>query len=349
MPLVDLSFSFHQTVGLVIETDDVLAREFFQSEYGPHAGPVGGLPTIRLRFQRREALLSVPAGYTFHAHKLVARWAYHVAWRPDGLSLDCLGNRLSIPMIHHMLVHPSLRLLAARQEVLLLHAGAVSCRGRSLLFTGKGGAGKTTTTALLMAYSPQPWSPHADDYTLLGAGPVSYAYLTRSHLYADLLRWIPSMRSHLSPGERFRLSILGHVRAWSGERIKWPVRVSLNRLWPARPFDLQSRPSGLIFLRRGPVDHPMLEPIIPGEAELNELLEMNFYEARHYLALLKQCAGISELQLSDWRQQEARLINRSLQEIPVYRLILPTRKISAAEFGPCLADLLDGQFAVPEI
>ena len=76
MPLVDLSFSFHQTVGLVIETDDVLAREFFQSEYGPHAGPVGGLPTIHLRFQRREALLSVPAGYTFHAHKLVARWAF---------------------------------------------------------------------------------------------------------------------------------------------------------------------------------------------------------------------------------------------------------------------------------
>ena len=96
----------------------------------------------------------MPQGYTFHQHKLLARWGYRMQVSPERIELDVIGNRLSVPMVHHMLLHPSLRYLSARQGVLLLHAGAVSHLGKSLIFTGYGGAGKTTTTALVPA---RPW------------------------------------------------------------------------------------------------------------------------------------------------------------------------------------------------
>ncbi|HNT54577.1 MAG TPA: hypothetical protein PKG95_07685 [Anaerolineaceae bacterium] len=360
MAETDLFFSFHHIAALVVDTSDPLAREFFQAEYGPHLGTGreyapstgngsegGDLPRIHLRFRRAE-LFAAPAGYVDHVHKLAARWAYRAVWHAGNLELDCIGNRFSIPMIHHMLVHPSLRLLCANRGVLLLHAGAVSCGGHSLLFTGQGGAGKTTTTALLMAYSAKQWAPHADDYTFLGPGPVSLAYLTRSHLYFDLLRWIPALKHHLSRGEWIRLAILGRVRSWSGDRIKWPVRLPLTRLWPGRTARLQANPAGLIFLRRGNIDRPLLELQQPGEAERDELLKMNFYEARHYLALMAKCGGLDPDRLDNWRRKEMDLIDRALQEIPVYRLTLPDRRITAAEFGPHLAEILDGRFAFSE-
>lgn len=333
-------FCFHNKVTFQLETDDPLAQAFFRAEYGFHLGEFSGR-SVRLRFERREPSFRLPAGYTLHTHKLAARWGYCIKFTASGVEIDAVGNRFSIPMIHHMMVHPSLRWLAAQENLLLLHAGAIARGGKSLIFTGQGGAGKTTTTSLVLAYGQPPWSLHADDYVFLGDGPNSFAYLTRSHLYRDLLRWVPQVSSRLTRSERFRLEFWGRVRAWSGERIKWPVRLPVERLWPERDLALQAKPAALVLLKRGDVLSPTVLPVTEGSKVVNELLQMNFNEARHYLTLLKKCAAMSDEMLSDWRVREEQLIQRAVEQIPVYQLVLPARKSNQAELAVELASTLD--------
>jgi hypothetical protein len=338
MKMTQLSFEFHGRLRLHVESDDPLALDFFAAEYGLHAADTDAdLPTVWLHFERSKGqALNLP-GYTIHAHKFLARWAYRVKMTTRQIKIEAIGNRFSIAMIHHMLVHPSLRFLAAKQGVLMLHAGAVACNGRSILFSGRGGAGKTTTTSLLLAYGQLPWQVHADDYVFLADGPLSLGYWTRAHLYRDLLRWVPEVAERLCLNERLRLEVLGRVRAWSGERIKWPVRMALPRLWPGRILAAESFPAALVLLRRAAVDAPVLCPAESITAAVQELLEMNFYEARHYIHLLRKQGALDEVGLSDWRAAELALIERAVTQIPLRVLCLPQKRIEAHALAEGLA------------
>lgn len=339
--MTQLTFEFHGKLRLCVESEDALALDFFASEYGLHAAASDAdLPTVWLHFERSKGGISRP-GYTTHTHKVLARWAYRVHLTSRRIDIEAVGNRFSIPMIHHMLVHPSLRFLAANQGLLMLHAGAVARNGRSILFSGRGGAGKTTTTSLLLAYGQPTWQVHADDYVFIADGPLSLGYWTRAHLYRDLLRWVPEVAGRLSSGERLRLEVLGRVRAWSRERIKWPVRMALTRLWPGRAPAAQACPAALVLLRRGAVDVPVLRPAENVAEAVQELLEMNFYEARHYIRLLSKQGVLDEDGLSDWRAAEVALMERAVMQIPLRVLLLPEKQIEAYALAKGVAKALN--------
>jgi len=68
------------------------------------------------------------------------------AGKPERIELDVIGNRMAVPMVHNNAAPSSLRYLSAQQGCCCYTRGAVSHLGRSLIFTGYGGAGKTTTT-----------------------------------------------------------------------------------------------------------------------------------------------------------------------------------------------------------
>ncbi len=326
--------SFHGVVGVCIETESAAAREFFAAEYAPHR--VETLPAemlqVRLRFRQGRGL-SAPPGYAFHVHKGLARWAYRLRFDEWGVGIDVVGNRTAIPMVHHMMVHPSLRYLAARQGVLMLHAGAVTHAGQSVILTGHGGAGKTTTTSLLLDAGGSDWGLHADDYVFLAEGPSSLAYLTRAHLYRSLLRWVPAVADRLSMGERVRLEFFGRVRSWSGERLKWPVRVDLRRLWPGRAVHMQARPAALAVLKRADISAPQIVPLDESTFPLEALLEMNFHEARHFIRLVRKGGVLSDVEawLTEWRARERELLRARSAQIPCLELKLPARALSVEE------------------
>ncbi|RMF43374.1 MAG: hypothetical protein D6755_10390, partial [Anaerolineae bacterium] len=325
--------SFHDVVGVRVESNSSDVQRFFTAEYARHVDDVlpEALPQVRLRFTLAAAF-SVPAGYTLHVHKGLARWGYRIQMDERMVTIDVHGNRMAIPMVHHMLVHPSLRYLAARQGVLMLHAGAVTHDGRSLILTGHGGAGKTTTTSLLLDEGGPRWGLHADDYVFLRPEGESLAYLTRAHLYRSLLRWVPQIKATLSPWERVRLECFGRIRAWSKENIKWPVRLDLGRLWPGHPVDMQAQVGALVVLERAAISTPQVLPISPGDFPLDALLQMNFYEARHFLTLMRKGNVLPDVDswLDAWRARERALLYRISQRVPVYRLRLPKREVSPA-------------------
>jgi hypothetical protein len=269
----------------------------------------------------------VPEGFTFHQHKLLARWGYRIRLDAGRIKLDVIGNRLAAPMVHHMLLHPSLRYLSAQRGVLLLHAGAVANAGRSLIFTGYGGAGKTTITSLVLAGGGASWSPHGDDYIFVGPGPRSLAYMTRAHLYRDLLRWVPEIGEQLSPGERLRLEVFSAIRRWSRDGLKWAVRLPIERLWPGRAVEKSAKPAAIILLERSPAaaeQRPVLSSVPAGETPLDRLISMNFFEARHFLKLVQKGRAVADFSSWSlaWQQCERDLLRQRLDEIPVYRLKL---------------------------
>jgi len=343
MALPPMNFQFHDIAAISVWSDAPFARAFFEAEYGYHhvdAAPPDNLPRAFLDFRLDT---QPPAGFTRHSHKILARWGYKLTIDPGNVDIRVYGNQLAVPMVHHMLVHPSLRWLAAGAGTLLLHAGAVAKNGKSLIFTGKGGAGKTTTTSLELT-SGSGWQPHADDYIFLRPGPQSMAYMTRSHLYRDLLKWVPEVGSQLTTWERVRLEFFGALRKYSGEQIKWPVRLGPQRLWPGKSIADKATPAAILLLERANVPAPELIRIDDLSGAVHELLEMNFGEARHFLTLLAKAGQLDESWLAAWKETERILLAKMLAEVPSYRLVLPFSQ-SAEEVKVTLLPILERAIA----
>ncbi len=342
MSLFSQDFNFHGLAGIRVITEDPAAAGFYEQEYR-HQRVLelpASLPRVIVRFQRSYRLGR--AGYTHHAHKIAARWDYRLSIAPQEITIEAHGNRTAIPMVHHMLVHHSLRYLVSFQGNILLHAGAVARDGKSLIFTGKGGIGKTTTTALVLSVGGPDWGIQADDYVFLDADGASRSYITRAHLYRSLLAWVPEISDKLAPMERVKLQAFGLLREKSGERVKWPLRFPLDRLWAGHNLVDEARPAGLVLLQRGDVSEPALEKVIADAATLNDLLDMNEHEGGHFLALLEKSGAVPDVERlrSEWRQREHAALERFLTCVPIYRLTLPQRVATSQVDGKKLVERL---------
>lgn len=316
-----LIFNFYQLVRLEVWSTDERARSFYRAEYGHHLqqGEQPFQAVVRLRINQPEH----SARLKFHTHKLLARWRYGIAFRADDIDIEARGNYFSIPMIHHMLVHPALRFLASTKGVLMLHAGGVSRAGKSVLFSGKGGTGKTTTTAILLSDRQTGWQVHADDYVFLTPQPQSLAYMTRQHIYLPLLKWAPQVGEVMNAWERSGLFVFGHLRRWSREGLKWPVRIEPERAWPQNGLCFEARPAGLVLLRRDQREKAELRPLADSAAALDELIEMNFEEARHFIHLASAVHPDFDQRLAAWQRRERELLAAVIEKVPLYELVLP--------------------------
>jgi hypothetical protein len=321
--LPPLFFNYHNMVGENIITDDARAARFFAEECKSHRVDdlPQDLPLVELNFYPLSG--RAPEGFVLTSHKMLACWAYKVSVQPDKVNIRVYGNPLSVSLIHHMMVHHSLRYLVSYRNTLMLHAGAVVYRGRSLILTGHGGVGKTTLTSLLLARGGPEWSVHADDYVFLTSAGESLAYLTRAHIYRSLLGPVPELKQVLTTAERLRLETWWRLRTLAG--IKLPVRIPLARLWPDRPVAEKAVPAGLVVLERDDVEQPVLRQIQPEQAPVDDLLAMNFGEAHYYLDLVGKYLQPDEWQtlVAEWRQREKNVLQQLVQHIPVYSLTIP--------------------------
>ena len=169
--------------------------------------------------------------------------------------------------------------------------------------------------------------------------------MTRSHLYRDLLRWVPEVADRLTLAERARLEFFSSIRSWSGDRIKWALRLPMERLWPGRDLQKSAEPVAVIILKRdSSSQRPALQRLAEDEIPLGELIAMNFYEARHFLNLLQKCQAIAYYPawLRSWQEHELTLLQARLTEIPVYRLELPSKITSPESFRSMLVEELTG-------
>lgn len=330
-----LTFSFHNLLGLQVQAEDADVRAFYSDEYAFHRGdPPSDVPLVRMRWG------AGGTGLPSHQHKILARWRSQVELEGREVRIAAFGNRLSIPMVHHMLVHPSLRYLAGQSGLILLHAASVARGGRSLVLTGAGGVGKTTLSTLLLASADRQWRLQGDDYVFLAPGRKTRAYVTRSHLYRNLTDWVPEVRSRLTSAEKRKLAILGRIRQWSRERIKWPVRVSADRLWPGRGVAAEAELAAVVLLQRGSVDEPRLRRADRDEGILESLCEMNFGEARHFIRLIWGAEGWRHPELDEWRKRERRLLQGLTDGIPFYWLELPSGNVRSEGLRETLVGLL---------
>lgn len=334
--MISDSFGFARGLSLTVESDDPTAIRFYRQEYRWTGQPQKGPPAVRLKWSRSLLPELGPEAGAYHAHKLLARWRYRLSNDPDSLRVEAIGNRFALPMVHHMLVHPGLRQRSCAQGVLLLHGAALVHEGRTVVLTGAGGVGKTTTSALLLTHGDRNWRLHADDYVFLSQEGGTFPYPTRAHLYLDLLQQVPSLRDRLSRPERLRAGLFGRLRRWSRQGVKWPVRVELRRLWPERQLADRGQLAAIFLLRRGGED-PAARPLPGSEGVIDRLVEMNFGEARHFVKLLAKLRPAKELSklLSDWRGQERAILRALLARTPVFELWLPAGP-SAVERPPAV-------------
>lgn len=339
--------NFHDLVGLEIETSSTQIRDYFYGEYRDHAVErlPADLPRVRLQACLDGWVGPPKKNFTKTSRNILARWQYRIHVAENRVDIEAGTNRFGIPMIHHMLLHPSLRYLTAKQGTVMLHASAVSGHGNSLILTGKGGTGKTTTASLLLADDELDMSPQADDYVFLDPRGRSLAYWTRSHLYRDLLVTVPELSPRLRWDERLKVRLFSLLRTWSADHIKWPTRVAMHRLWPTKTLQKEAEPEAILLLSRANgMEKPALQPLEDINLVVQELIGINFYEARHFLELLRENLDGSTVDalLQEWRDMEADLFQELLHDVPAYRLILPKTQDKLPKRGESLRGLVSG-------
>lgn len=315
-------FNFHNIVAIETRCATAYQKSFFDDEYNYHriAGSPGDLPMVKFSYN---SPWERTRGMVTYQHKVLAKFGYKIHIDGNEIVVNVSGNNIGIPIAHHMLLHTSLRYLTARRKSVLLHSGAVAKNGKSLLFSGKGGAGKTTMTSLILS-SKRGWQIHADDYVFL-SGDKTRTYVTRAHLYRDLLRWVPQIKNKLTFNEKLALTFFGFVRETSNEGIKWPVRLEFSRLWPNISIADTATPGGLILLNRDEVNAPKLVENHNLDDVVNELVEMNFFEARHFLFLVKKAGVYSDAWYREWYAHEQANLREFFAKVPLFTLTLPKR------------------------
>ncbi|MEX0788780.1 MAG: hypothetical protein WD906_07945 [Anaerolineales bacterium] len=342
-------YSFGEWADLEVETSDPEARKFYAEEFTGAAAPgVSTASRLRLRWERSPARGASLPGWVRHVHKVLARWDYRASVQGGVPELEARGNTWALPMVHHMLVLPTLRRVAAEAGTLMLHGAAVARGGKSVVFTGRGGAGKTTLTSILLGRGGG-WQAMSDDYVFLGPSRRSSGFLTRSHLYQDLLRWAPELAGKLTIAERVQLRLFGWIRRLSGDRLKWPVRVSASRLWPGVDAWAHADLGAFFLLRRTEDLLPAVHRVTDLGAAAVSLLAMNFHEARHHLELMAaaEWAGFDGNWVHRWKEAEAALLRARMAETPCYWLDLPVRPASREAFSSEVEDLILPVFELP--
>jgi len=324
-----LFINFHDLIGLEISSHRERFLSYFASEYEHYLSKGLGkdIPRVGLRIESRDYPFNDAVEFTSQIHKVLARWKYHVKVQDGLINIRAGTNFIGLSMIHHMLVHPSVRYLSAKQRVLMLHAGAVCLKENSVLITGPGGTGKTTTTSLLLSQSGADYFIHADDYVFVDH-LHSLSYMTRSHLYHDILNWVPEISSRLTMKEKVKLKIFGLLREWSSGGLKWPTRISANRLWPKKKLCNQGEIRGLVFLsKEESIEKPQLVQVQDMDRIRNAILNMNFSEAEHFINLLEKDHSVRDINewLEEWRSLEEHLLKRLLDDVPLFQLRLPTQ------------------------
>jgi len=332
--LSNLYINFHDHVGFEIQSQNLNVLDFYLKEYEYHLVDSlnENIPLVSLRLEGKPIPRKVRKNLVHNTHKALAHWHYNIDISPEKILLNAYSNFFGLFMIHHMMAHPSIRYLAAYKNTLMLHAGAVTKNGRSLLITGKGGTGKTTTTSMLLADNKD-ISPHADDYVFLNDSDESLAYVTRSHLYNDLLKWVPEISNRLTLKEKTRIQILSLIRKFSSDSIKWPTRISQRRLWPDKKIDAKAKVNAIILLARDDITHPKLIEVNQAPDYVNELLQMNFSEANHFIDLVSKQKSKKFINqwVGSWRKKEYELLIDRLKNIPHFRLLLPNKTQAPVE------------------
>jgi len=338
-----LSFNFHNLVGLNVVSNDPFATRFFKLENQFSTGDFPrDLGLVNLHWERRRPTDGRKINYRSQFHKLLARWSYWIEITDKGIEIDAFGNRTAVPMVHHMLVHPSLRYLCARQKVMMMHGSAVVLGNKSVVFTGMGGTGKTTISSLILKHGGVDWKLHADDYVFLSTRPFSYAYITRAHLYRDQIRWIPFMKEFLTPGERLHLEFFGRLREISRDGLKWPLRITATRLWPEHVIAPKANLAAIILLKRGSDTHPILQKVSRNSEIVDSLIQMNFHEARHFIRLFETTLDLHDREkwLKEWKIAERGILEEILKKTALYELYLPHRRDVPKNYGEQLVEIV---------
>lgn len=337
-----LNFDFHGVVAAQVYTTSQRVATFYEAEYKYHQVEIlkPNIPKVIFHFEYKPGWIPCPPGYLRQMHKALAHWVYRLEFAKDQIKIDVYGNHWAILMVHHMLLHPALRYLACIQGVLHLHGGAVANHGYSLVFSGHGGSGKTVTTSLILSSGGKDWGVHGDDYVFLSPGASTMAYITQSHLYKDLLNFVPEVETRLTQSERFRLEMYGRIRNWSNDQIKWPVRMPISRLWPDHQIAMEVKPAALLLLEKNNSEDLKLIKIEPSEVPVSELIDMNFGEARHFLDMVRKCQVVPNFTtwFNDWQEKEQTLLREHINKTPVYSMLRPRVIVSMPAFKETLME-----------
>jgi hypothetical protein len=235
-------------------------------------------------------------------------WKHH--WRLDdeeaGLSLAMLGSdyllrfpgvcdfllqfeaskiliqtetSVDVATIEHLLVDQALPRFLAHRGALLMHASAVEIAGRTALFIGQSGHGKSTLAGLLQADGQHILSDDCICIELRDAGVTAMPTYPSLRLFADSLAEVMPNAAATSA-----------VAEYSDKR-RLPM--------PAKGTDLKSRPVTALYLLGDPATAPtetVITAVRPAEACLaliRDSFQLDVTDRSRMVSQLERCSEVA--------------------------------------------------------
>ena len=151
--------------------------------------------------------------------------------------------------------------------------------------------------------------------------------LTRSHMYSDLLKWVPQLSNNITKQEKLAVHLFSTIRKVSSDFFKWPTRISQERLWPNKDLSQRANIAAIILLDRDDIPEPYIRVNTQIQEYAEKLIDMNFSEAKYFIDLVGKIKSseFTEKWLANWRNIEYELLVERLKQIPHYYLVLPNK------------------------
>lgn len=318
MPTRSSTYSLLHQVRLHVSGPRAVVRHF-DAEYGP---PIEGEttrdPQVDVAFRRGEqgsAALELVGG-----HKTV-RWTVLLP-DPDGdrlrASIEVSGRPLSfgLSLVQGYFVEPLVSLAASGSGSVLLPSAAIVDGDAAVLIIGRSRSGKSSVTVRALAAGK---TVLGDDQVFVDASGGVSPFPRRLRFYADIADTAPVAYRKLRPRTRATLAGLALLRRLTRGVVAPPVRVP--------PGDLGRRPE------RG--SRPLARVVLVERGGTRQALDVIDLEPdvalAHALAILdEQRSKLAAPEGSTWearlaraREQDADILRRAFQAVPVERVSVP--------------------------
>jgi len=215
-----------------------------------------------------------------------------------------------------------------------LHAGAVTKNGRSFIFTGGGGVGKTSCVLNLLKNG---YDYLSDDWLIIG-GNMAFPLPKRIHIFDYNLSDAEIAKRALG-WKRFHYKLMCKLCDWGSRyalskysRFAFKVlkpkylSIKLQKLYPESKVASPSKISKIFYLERRNINKIKIETDITSKELARRMAYVNMYEwndiFKEYYKYV-YLFGIRNERIENKLYHELKLMHETFKDAEIYRVIIP--------------------------
>ncbi|MEE8385010.1 MAG: hypothetical protein V3S01_03760 [Dehalococcoidia bacterium] len=311
------------TVRIVSDRREVLSH--FDAEYGKVAVSQADRPQIDVHAGPYDTIVTeAPDLCEYRGRHKTIRWRLAVSGLDSDvtrLAFDGRGS-MAISFLQTFYLEPLLRHRMLDAGAAMVHGCTVVQNGKSTLFAGGTGVGKTT---LALAQATNGGVVLGDNWVVVTPDGMTLTFPRRIRLYGDLRRANPEAYRRLPPAARRRLTTVGIISRLSFGYANLPVRLAREEVAPNSPPVSDVFPLGSAFVLLPDKGSELAEPRpLSLEELLTSIQAVNHEEGERLAAAVEPyLTAHPDSRFHTIAERERAILTGAFEGLPAFELMVP--------------------------